>query len=84
LWQGVGHQRTDMMTGEIQFYLSRSSGKWVKVLEPLFADLREHKTLYTKFFQDAFIRSFVSPFNTKQSSVRPHFCCLDSVFIILS
>ena len=55
-----------------------------KVLEPPFADLRVHKTLYTKFFQDTFIRSFVSPFNTKQSSVKPHFCCLDSVFIILS
>jgi hypothetical protein len=44
----------------------------------------EHKTLYTKLFQDTFIRSFVSPFNTKQSSVKPHFCYLDSVFIILS
>jgi hypothetical protein len=30
------------------------------------------------------IRSFVGPFNTKQSSVKPLFCCLDSVFIILS
>jgi hypothetical protein len=47
-----------------------------KVLEPSFADLREHKTLYTKFFQDTFIRSFVSPFNMKQSSVKPHFYCL--------
>jgi hypothetical protein len=33
-----------------------------KVLEPSFADLREHKTLYTKFFQDTFIRSFVTDF----------------------